>query len=85
MVAKLKIGKEYKEMYFDSIGKRAYTTRIQSDMGQMEMESIRKAHSLGHVPRVHIDNKISSFLTCMTCDMMGSVTSDEGTSEVYWR
>jgi hypothetical protein len=80
MVAKLKIGKEYKEMYFDSIGKRAYTTRIQSDMGQMEMESIRKAHSLGHVPRVHIDNKISSFLTCMTCDMMGSVTSDEGTS-----
>lgn len=80
MVAKLKIGKEYKDMYFDSLGKRAYTTRIQSEMGRMEMSSISKAHSLGHRPKVHIDNKISSFITCSTCDMMGSVTSDEGTS-----
>ncbi len=80
MIAKLKIGREYKDMYFDSLGKKAYTTRIQSRMGEMEMTSIRRAHSLGHRPKIHIDNKISSFLTCEACDMMGSVTSDEGTS-----
>ena len=80
MIAKLKIGREYKDMYFDSLGKKAYTTRIQSGMGEMEVTSIRRAHSLGHRPKIHIDNKISSFLTCEACDMMGSVTSDEGTS-----
>ena len=82
MIAKLKIGREYKDMYFDSLGKKAYTTRIQSGMGEMEVTSIRRAHSLGHRPKIHIDNKISSFLTCEACDMMGSVTSDEGTSGI---
>lgn len=75
-----KIDKQYRDLYFESLGKKAYTSRIQSRMGIMEMESIGKAYNKGHDPRVHIDSKISSFLTCTKCDMMGSVTSDEGTS-----
>lgn len=74
------INKKYRDMYFDSLGKKAYTARIRSKMGEMELIAMQKAHEHGHTPRVHVDNKISSFLTCDKCDMMGSVTSDEGTS-----
>lgn len=74
------IVEKIKQVYFDSIGKRAYTARIRSDMGKMEMECIGRALNRGHVPKVHIDGKLSSFMTCDQCDMMGSMTHEEGSS-----
>lgn len=67
-------------IYFDSLGRKAYTTRMRSDMGKMEMECIGKALNRGHVPTVHVDDKLSSFMTCAQCDMMGSMTHEEGSS-----
>jgi uncharacterized Zn-finger protein len=72
--------KEIRDLYFDCLGKKRYTTRIRSAIGGMEMDCLAKAISHGHSPRVHLDSRTESFLSCLNCDMMGSITLDEGVS-----
>ena len=71
---------EIRQAYHDSLGKRRYTIRSRSDLGKLEMAALGKAQEMGHMASVHVDNTRSSFLACTECDMMGSVTIDEGIS-----
>ena len=38
------------------------------------------ALELGHLPKIYLDSRTESFLDCGKCGMMGSISSDEGTS-----
>lgn len=71
---------EIRQAYHDSLGKKSYTTRARSDIGKVEMRALGKALRMGHKALVHVDNTRSSFLACSECDIMGSVTHDEGMS-----